>query len=141
MLSILRRYSWHTFSVVTSQIGGYDDFIRAVRDLIQRGFSKDFKLDILNILTLKSSDKKGYVNELEDVANSEARIFLLFSTRMEAQEIMKAAKELGITGKQYVWIASQSVVGTGIEAKVEHFPTGMLGKESLLQYFFLKNNT
>ncbi|GFS95347.1 glutamate receptor ionotropic, NMDA 2B [Nephila pilipes] len=127
MLSILKRYSWHTFSVVTSQIGGHDDFIRAVRDLIQRGFGKEFKLDILNILTLKSADKKGYVGELEDVANSEARIFLLFATRMEAQEIMKAAKELGITGKQYVWIASQSVVGTGIEAKVEHFPTGMLG--------------
>ncbi|XP_055944926.1 glutamate receptor ionotropic, NMDA 2B-like [Argiope bruennichi] len=127
MLSILKRYSWHTFSVVTSQIGGHDDFIRAIRDLIQRGFSRDFKLDILNILTLKSGDKEGYYTELEDVANSEARIFLLFSTRTEAQEIMKAAKELGITGKQYVWIASQSVVGTGIEAKVEHFPTGMLG--------------
>ncbi|GIY99596.1 glutamate receptor ionotropic, NMDA 2B [Caerostris extrusa] len=99
MLSILKRYSWHTFSVVTSQIGGHDDFIRAIRDLIQRGFSRDFKLDILNIVTLKSADKEGYISELEDIANSEARIFLLFSTRNEAQEIMKGAKELGITGK------------------------------------------
>ena len=32
MLSILRRYSWHTFSIVTSRIGGYDHFIRALRD-------------------------------------------------------------------------------------------------------------
>ncbi|GBM18265.1 hypothetical protein AVEN_147398-1, partial [Araneus ventricosus] len=34
MLSILRRYSWHKFAIVTSQIGGHDDFVRAIRDQI-----------------------------------------------------------------------------------------------------------
>nr|XP_042903924.1 glutamate receptor ionotropic, NMDA 2B-like [Parasteatoda tepidariorum] len=127
MLSILRRYSWHTFAVVTSRIGGHDNFIRAIRDLTQRGYIKDFKFDILNIVTLKSEHREGYVSELEDVADSEARIFLLFATREEAGEIMLAAKDLGITGKNYVWIASQSVVGTEIEVKKDQFPTGMLG--------------
>jgi ionotropic glutamate receptor NMDA 2B len=32
MLSILERYKWHQFSVVTSQIAGHDDFIQAVRE-------------------------------------------------------------------------------------------------------------
>lgn len=34
MLSILRRYRWRTFSIVTSQIGGHNHFIRALRDQI-----------------------------------------------------------------------------------------------------------
>ena len=32
MLSILERYKWHQFSVVTTQIAGHDDFIQAVRE-------------------------------------------------------------------------------------------------------------
>ncbi|KAL1448197.1 hypothetical protein WDU94_012287 [Cyamophila willieti] len=32
MLSILERYKWHQFSIVTSQIAGHDDFIQAVRE-------------------------------------------------------------------------------------------------------------
>ena len=30
MLSILQRYKWHGFAIVTSQIAGYDEFSRAV---------------------------------------------------------------------------------------------------------------
>ncbi|KAF4520442.1 hypothetical protein B566_EDAN004014 [Ephemera danica] len=34
MLSILERYKWHQFSIVTSQIAGHDDFVQAVRERI-----------------------------------------------------------------------------------------------------------
>lgn len=34
MLSILERYKWHQFSIVTSQIAGHDDFIQAVRERV-----------------------------------------------------------------------------------------------------------
>lgn len=34
MLSILERYKWHQFSVVTSQIAGHDDFVQAVREQV-----------------------------------------------------------------------------------------------------------
>ena len=34
MLSILARYNWQQFSVVTSEIAGHDDFIQAVRDRV-----------------------------------------------------------------------------------------------------------
>ena len=40
---------------------------------------------------------------------------------------MKWAKEAGLTGKSYVWIATQSVIGESKEA-LQHFPAGMLGK-------------
>ncbi|KAL1129034.1 hypothetical protein AAG570_013566 [Ranatra chinensis] len=45
MLSILERYKWHRFSVVTSQIAGHDDFIQAIRERItevQDRFKKSF---------------------------------------------------------------------------------------------------
>ena len=32
MLSILQRYNWLGFAIVTSQIAGHDEFARAVRD-------------------------------------------------------------------------------------------------------------
>lgn len=34
MLSILQRYSWPKFAVVTSLIAGHNDFIQALRDLV-----------------------------------------------------------------------------------------------------------
>ena len=39
---------------------------------------------------------------------------------------MKMAKEKGLTGKSYVWIATQSVIGETREA-LPDFPAGMLG--------------
>ena len=40
---------------------------------------------------------------------------------------MKWAKEAGLTGKSYVWIATQSVIGESKEA-LPDFPAGMLGE-------------
>lgn len=34
ILSILERYKWHQFSIVTSQIAGHDDFVQAVRERV-----------------------------------------------------------------------------------------------------------
>jgi hypothetical protein len=34
MLSVLVRYNWHQFAIVTSQIAGHNDFIQAVRDKV-----------------------------------------------------------------------------------------------------------
>ena len=69
--------------------------------------------------------------DLHDLEMSETRILLLYSTRQEGSQIMKWAKEAGLTAKSYVWIATQSVIGESFEA-LPDFPEGMLGK-----YFFL----
>jgi hypothetical protein len=47
--------------------------------------------------------------------------------RQEGSNIMRWAKEAGLTGKSYVWIATQSVIGESKEA-LPDFPAGMLGK-------------
>jgi hypothetical protein len=41
MLSILARYNWRQFSVVTSEIAGHDDFVQAVRDRVAFMKSQD----------------------------------------------------------------------------------------------------
>lgn len=86
-----------------------------------------FRFDILDIVTLKYETKDEIRNELESIADSEARIFLLFATKEQSYEIMGAAKDLGLTGKHYVWIASQSVVGAVHDSKFIYLPRGMLG--------------
>ena len=53
--------------------------------------------------------------------------FLFFSTRKEAITIMGEAKHLGLTGKSYVWIATQAVIGANLDAP-EEFPIGNIYK-------------
>ncbi|XP_034250123.1 glutamate receptor ionotropic, NMDA 2B isoform X5 [Thrips palmi] len=118
MLSILERYKWHQFSIVTSQIAGHDDFIQAVRERITE-MQDRFKFTILNaVLYTKASD-------LVTLVNSESRVMLLYCTREEAIHILNHARELKITGENYVWVAAQSVIATGTPPT--QFPVGMLG--------------
>ena len=59
---------------------------------------------------------------------SETRIILLYSTKIEGGNIMRWAKEAGLTGRSYVWIGTQSVIGESTEALAD-LPAGMLGKK------------
>lgn len=94
MLSILERYKWHQFSIVTSQIAGHDDFIQAVRERVNV-MQDHFKFTILNsVIVTKPSD-------LMELVNSEARIMLLYCTKEEAKTILEKAKELKLTGLPY----------------------------------------
>nr|XP_015917244.1 glutamate receptor ionotropic, NMDA 2B isoform X1 [Parasteatoda tepidariorum]XP_042910482.1 glutamate receptor ionotropic, NMDA 2B isoform X1 [Parasteatoda tepidariorum] len=127
MLSILRRYSWHKFAIVTSQIGGHDDFVRAIRDQVLA--IVDFKFTIMDIYTLKARDPEEARHEMLELANSEARVFLLYCNRQEAMYIMRAANELDLTGKNYIWIVTQSIVGPAFSntPPPPDFPPGLLG--------------
>ncbi|XP_066901642.1 glutamate receptor ionotropic, NMDA 2B isoform X2 [Halyomorpha halys] len=118
MLSILERYKWHRFSVVTSQIAGHDDFIQAIRERITEVQDR-FKFTILNaVLVTKASD-------LLELVNSESRVMLLYATREEAILILSWARDYGITGENYVWVVTQSVIEN--QMNPQQFPVGMLG--------------
>lgn len=94
MLSILERYKWHQFSIVTSQIAGHDDFIQAVRERVNE-MQEIFKFTILNsVIVTRQSD-------LMELVNSEARVMLLYCTKGEAIDILAHAEELKITGIKY----------------------------------------
>ncbi|XP_031364187.1 glutamate receptor ionotropic, NMDA 2B isoform X6 [Apis dorsata] len=118
MLSILERYKWHQFSVVTSQIAGHDDFVQAVRERISE-MQDTFKFTILNAILV--SDMRN----LMELVNSESRVMLLYSTREEAIDILDAAHDYKITGENYVWVVTQSVI-ENLQTPSQ-FPIGMLG--------------
>ncbi|XP_063229107.1 glutamate receptor ionotropic, NMDA 2B-like [Bacillus rossius redtenbacheri] len=119
MLSILERYKWHQFSVVTSQIAGHDDFIQAVRERLLRVQAR-FRMTVINSVVA------GNASDLSVLVGSEARVILLYSTRDEARTILREANRLNITGMNYLWVVTQSVIGSPLEAPHE-FPVGMLG--------------
>lgn len=144
MLSILRRYGWHTFSIITSRIGGYDLFVRALRDQIIA--IEDFRymccvvclftfcsvfvlfsFKILDIVTIQKETRQSIYDEIKFLTQSEARVMLLYSTRREAQELLAAAEMLNMTGKNYIWIVTQSVLARGAGLAPGEFPPGMLG--------------
>merc|ERR1719367_420769 len=121
MLSILVRYNWQQFSVVTSEIAGHDDFKQAVRDKVAEMKSQQ-KFSFRIQVEAKVSSKE----DLLKVKQTETRILLLYSTKTEAENIMRWATEFELTTKNYIWIATQSVIGKERRAS-QDFPPGMLG--------------
>ncbi|XP_013146716.1 PREDICTED: glutamate receptor ionotropic, NMDA 2B-like [Papilio polytes] len=118
MLSILERYKWHQFSVVTSAIAGHDDFIQAVRERVT-ALQDRFKFTILNAIVVKRG------SDLNELVTSEARVMLLYATREEAADILSTARDLHLTGENFVWIVTQSVLGS--MQQPNKFPVGVLG--------------
>lgn len=64
-------------------------------------------------------------NDLMELVNSEARVMLLYCTKGEAVDILSIAEELKLTGENYVWVVTQSVI-ENTQAPPQ-FPVGMLG--------------
>lgn len=131
MLSILKRYSWHQFSIVTTHIAGHDNFILAVRDEMER-MHNEFRFILLSIVIVDTLDVEGTRNKLAELQNTDTRIILLHSSKEEAIEIFRVANELGLTGKSFMWIVSRTILGErgdlgDFPATPETFPIGMLG--------------
>ena len=106
LISILRRYQWSQFGLLTSEIAGRDDFIQAVRDAIAMSDNSD-QLIVQDVF--KTSESSEW--DLSDLADSEVRIILLYCTQIEASMIMRKAASLGLTGANYMWLVTQSVIG------------------------------
>ena len=53
-------------------------------------------------------------------------MFVLYCTRPESRELVRMARSLGLTRKEFVWIATQPVIGPDLEAPLDLVP-GMLG--------------
>lgn len=79
-----------------------------------------FKFTILNAILVTNT------HDLMELVNSESRVMLLYSTREEAIRILSAAHDYKITGENYVWVVTQSVI-ENLQTPSQ-FPIGMLGK-------------
>ncbi|TRY68476.1 hypothetical protein TCAL_11017 [Tigriopus californicus] len=120
ILTLLERYGWNYFSIVTGEIAGHHNFQQVLRELVLHRPEGHSKKVILDTVVFKEA------SDLSVLARSEARVFILYSTNIEAISIMKEARRLRLTRKAYVWIVTQSVIGSSLDAPRE-FPVGMLG--------------
>ena len=90
---------------------------------------------ILFRFSIQAEVKVTSSEHILDVLQSETRIIMLYATREEAAEILDWAKEKELTGNNYVWIVTQSVIGesrNGQAPSKSTFPIGMLGKARTL---------
>eukprot|EP00094_Tigriopus_californicus_P005832 TCALIF_05620-PA protein Name:"Similar to Grin2b Glutamate receptor ionotropic, NMDA 2B (Mus musculus)" AED:0.15 eAED:0.15 QI:141/0.85/0.73/1/1/1/15/0/1075 len=142
LLSILDRYGWEQFGIVTSEIAGHDDFVQAVRDQISEGKYKKSKYVVQDMF--KVTESNGW--SFKEIAQSEARIFLLYCTQAEASILMEQADKYGLVSSKYLWLVTQSVVGNPSDRSFNRrvLPVGMLGVhfevdlEEVLESFLTK---
>lgn len=92
---------------------------QAVREHIAEQTDR-FKFTLMNEIIVKRAKV-----DLMQLVNSDARVMLLYCTKDEASEILKVATELHLTGENYVWVVTQSVI-ENMQPKTS-FPAGMLG--------------
>ncbi|CAH1400010.1 unnamed protein product [Nezara viridula] len=62
------------------------------------------------IFTILNAVLVTKMSDLLELVNSESRVMLLYATREEAILILSWAREYGITGENYVWVVTQSVI-------------------------------
>ena len=80
----------------------------------------------ISIISRLSKDRKIITASSLQLDRTESRVFVLYCTRREARELLRVARGLGLTRKEFVWIATQPVIGPDLEAPLDLVP-GMLG--------------
>ncbi|NP_001191485.1 NR2 [Aplysia californica] len=133
MVSLLERYNWTAFSVVTSRVAGDVQFLDDIEDQAELSKKKamsspaDAKRESLEILsTVHIKDLEDTREELSALVGSDTRVFLLHCSFRASYEIIETAVELGLTGPDYIWILTRSSIPTG-KYGVKSFPIGLMG--------------
>ncbi|KAL8583948.1 hypothetical protein ACOMHN_040681 [Nucella lapillus] len=137
IFSLLQRYNWTQFSVVTTRVSGYQQFLgtlHAITTATQRRsgvtlsghLQRSFKIlqEVLIDDWRNTSDVKYQLNKL---SGSDTRIIVLHSgSGGECYTVMETAAVLGLTGRHYQWILTQTAISISIHAH-NSFPIGTLG--------------
>lgn len=86
------------------------------------------RYSILDVLTIRNTSDIEIRRQLSHLTTSESRVILLYAGRIDSRSILKAASSLGLTSASYMWIVTQSTVGTDLDhiAPAEFHP-GILG--------------
>ncbi len=97
--------------------------LQVLRELASRVYEGEEEHAVIGSLSVSDP----VVDLAAVTARGEDRVFVLHSSREEANDILKEASRLGLTSKPFVWIATQSVVGDDAAASAPAaFPIGML---------------
>ena len=73
-----------------------------------------YRYTILDVFVFKTRSKEDVKNELRELAKSESRVYLLYCSKNHAKTILEEAAALELTKRNYVWIVSESIVGSDI---------------------------
>uniref|UniRef100_A0A915HG74 Receptor ligand binding region domain-containing protein n=1 Tax=Romanomermis culicivorax TaxID=13658 RepID=A0A915HG74_ROMCU len=111
MIQILIRYDWKKFAVITSMIAGKNFFVQLCMSIAAKQ-NHIMQLDMVTSLHLNTENQTSVEEDFVGLSKSEARIFLFYATSLEAKVIFALADKAGLTGSKFMWIATQSVVGT-----------------------------
>ncbi|GFR68939.1 glutamate receptor ionotropic, NMDA 2D-like protein [Elysia marginata] len=83
MVSLLHRYNWTSFSIVTSSVAGAAEFVSSLEALEAKSREKNVqssaRLEILSVVNILSND--NVTETLRDLRGTDTRIFLLHCSR------------------------------------------------------------
>ncbi|KAK7112851.1 hypothetical protein V1264_012235 [Littorina saxatilis] len=139
MLAFMKTFSWKFFSVVTTKVVGSEDFFSALRHhertsrmqaLPNKYGHVGFEYKILSEITLDDGeDKESIKMQLREELDPDTRIILLHCASREAFNIMEVAEEIGLAGREYVWILSATAIGDKSAGEVasSSLPLGVFG--------------
>ncbi|RUS77708.1 hypothetical protein EGW08_014544, partial [Elysia chlorotica] len=128
MVSVLYRYNWTSFSVVTSPVAGAAEFVSSLETLEANSKGKNRpSSDSLEVLsTVHISDMANVTAALSELRGTDTRVFLLHCSSKQSYDIIDAASKLGLMEKEYQWILTRSCIPIG-EYAPKAFTVGMLG--------------
>ncbi|KAH3869433.1 hypothetical protein DPMN_032600, partial [Dreissena polymorpha] len=135
MHRILSRYNWTDFAIVTTKITSNDDFISCMRSMVTRtsvtqGYTTTAQFTVLATVKLELRefvDNKATIQDgLRTILHSVSRVIILHAKSEEALDIMDVAKEMGLTGQNYMWLLTSASMGEHIGRSTK-FPLGLLG--------------
>ncbi|XP_076437124.1 glutamate receptor ionotropic, NMDA 2B-like [Babylonia areolata] len=137
IFSLLQRYNWTQFTVVTTQVAGYQQFLATLKSMAQHTQrhakvtvsghgQKSFSM-LQEVLIRDWRNISSVRYDLNQLIGTDSRIIILHSgSGGECFTIMETATALGLTGREYQWILTQTAISTSLRAH-RSLPIGTLG--------------
>ncbi|KAL8576689.1 hypothetical protein ACOMHN_025164 [Nucella lapillus] len=137
IFSLLQRYNWTQFTVVTTQVAGYQQFLATLKSMARDTQRKarvtvsghgQKSFSVLQEVLIREWTNTTHVRyQLNKLIGTDSRIIVLHSgSGGECFTVMETAAALGLTGREYQWILTQTAISTSIRAH-RSFPVGTLG--------------
>ncbi|CAL1534217.1 unnamed protein product, partial [Lymnaea stagnalis] len=133
MVSMLERYNWTAFTIVTGPVSGSSQFVTSIENMVEQSqknalktpaHSRKESLNILSIINIRKPE--DILPQLVKVKGSDTRVFLLHSASSMALDIIQTARTLNLTDKDYVWILTRTAIPNAREGP-RSFPVGLMG--------------
>lgn len=137
MITLLDRYNWTDFTILTTEADGYEEFTYSLKVLAKR-YSRTYspgkvthiqiekRFRLVTELTIRNTSLVSITKNLKELKHTDTRVILLYATRSETLNIMEVAQKVGMTNSKYMWIVNHKSIGS-IRSRQSSLPSGLLG--------------